>query len=323
MAAVKAKVKGRQAKEGRGILDRTLRFLRIRPSRPVVTVAPPPSEKDEIIQRLINTSILSPYPVTTPTQAESKHEVAEEAVSQASTVPAPAYHPPKRQSVYCLTGGLESSSTMMSTEVDSSGPRVVMVSPYRKSQSVKDGDTVQSIPFSEEALINMSHGVHHLSLDLFRPEGDAAGIISESVLIHQLSPLCLYRNLRSLSIIGMNHNYPSYVWMAIGINPHLEELTLEMTEPGGTIDTEAIKDALEDAESKPSMQEIARGQNKAQVSQKIRIVSLNLTNFVVDNRSLECFSGGTIRHLRLHRCDTSGFSLPEGMRGRVELTITH
>lgn len=323
MAAVKAKVKGRQAKEGRGILDRILRFLRISPSRPVVTAAPPPTEKDEIIQRLINTSILSPYPVTTPTKAESKREVAEETVSQASTVPAPAYHPPKRQSVYCLTGGLESSSTIVSTESDpSSGPRVVMVSPYR-TQSVHEGDTVQSIPFSEEALINMSHGVHHLSIDLFRPEGDAAGVIPQNVLIHQLSPLCLYRNLRSLSIIGMMHDYPVYVWMAIGINPHLTELTLEMTRPGGIINTDAIKEALADAESKPSMQEIAREQNKVKVSQKIRIMSLSLTNFVVDNRSLECFSGDTIRHLSLHRCDTSGFSLPEGMKGRVELTITH
>ncbi|GLA91489.1 hypothetical protein AtubIFM61612_003926 [Aspergillus tubingensis] len=84
---------------------------------------------------------------------------------------------------------------------------------------------------------------HSLGLDVFWPqELDNKENISdidnktdsktEPALImldlEQMSPLCLFRNLRSLKIIGMMQSYQKYIWQAAWLNIDLEELELGM-----------------------------------------------------------------------------------------------
>lgn len=203
-----------------------------------------------------------------------------------------------------------------------SGPHVVMSSPYRGSRSGMETDGIQPLRFSKEALISMDHGAHHLAIDLFRPER-ANDVFTDPVFpLHDLSPLCLYRQLRSLSIVGMMQSYQSYIWVVVWLNPHLTELTLEMTRSGDCLDSEAIKEGRLYAESKPTMHEVSQGKSNTIISQKLPIVSLSLTNFVMDDPPFQWFAGDTMRHLRLHRCNTADFRLPEELKDRVMMTIT-
>lgn len=84
---------------------------------------------------------------------------------------------------------------------------------------------------------------HSLGLDVFWPQelDDKENISdidntndskTEPALImldlEQMSPLCLFRNLRSLKIIGMMQSYQKYIWQAAWLNIDLEELELGM-----------------------------------------------------------------------------------------------
>ncbi|GKZ48284.1 hypothetical protein AbraIFM66951_012048 [Aspergillus brasiliensis] len=46
--------------------------------------------------------------------------------------------------------------------------------------------------------------------------------------LEQMSPLCLFHNLRSLKITGMMQSYQKYIWQAAWLNTDLEELELGM-----------------------------------------------------------------------------------------------
>lgn len=67
-----------------------------------------------------------------------------------------------------------------------------------------------------------------LGLDLFRPynfdRDEDAGTRTHS----ELKPLCEFRNLRSLKIMGMMQSYQSSIWRAVWLNLELEELELGM-----------------------------------------------------------------------------------------------
>ena len=136
---------------------------------------------------------------------------------------------------------------------------VVMVSPFR----IYEEDCFPLF-FSKDVLIDMDHNKHHLEIDLFRPEGEA------NFPPQDLSPLCLFRQLRSLKITGMMQSYQSYIWLVVWLNPQLTDLTLEMegeaeAEPLGM---KAIAEAQKYAECKPTMQEVVQGKAKTKVPEK-------------------------------------------------------
>ncbi len=68
----------------------------------------------------------------------------------------------------------------------------------------------------------MDREVHHLEMDLLLPSAT-----SPSLSIHDLSPLLLFRQLRSLKITSIMKAYQRQIWKAVWLNPQLRELTLE------------------------------------------------------------------------------------------------
>lgn len=67
-----------------------------------------------------------------------------------------------------------------------------------------------------------------LGLDLFRPYNSDRDEDAETRTHSELKPLCEFRNLRSLKIMGMMQSYQSSIWRAVWLNPKLDELELEM-----------------------------------------------------------------------------------------------
>ncbi|KAF9895220.1 hypothetical protein FE257_000122 [Aspergillus nanangensis] len=66
-----------------------------------------------------------------------------------------------------------------------------------------------------------------LALDIFQPmEGNQKVIIPLS--INELAPLGEFRNLHVLKLSGMMESYQKHIWHAVWLNPHLEELELDM-----------------------------------------------------------------------------------------------
>ena len=191
---------------------------------------------------------------------------------------------------------------------------VIMISPYR----TVDNSSLPCVTFSKRLLIWMEHNKQHLEIDLFRPESD------ESVFpLHDLSPLCLYRDLRTLKITGMMQSYQSYIWLTVWLNPQLTDLTLEMAagkaEP---LDVKAIVKAQQYAKSKPSMREVAQGKITTMVLSKFHIANLSLTNFVVHDAPFQWFSDMKLQRVELHRCKDAGFELPSVMERSFNITVT-
>ena len=190
---------------------------------------------------------------------------------------------------------------------------VIMVSPYRM-------DNQSSLPrvlFSKGLLIRMEHNKQHLEIDLFRPE------LEEGVFpLHDLSPLCLYRDLRTLKIIGMMQSYQSYIWLVVWLNPQLTDLTLEMAGKAEPLDEKAIAKAQEYAKSKPTMREVVQGKTTTRVLRKFHIINLSLTNFVVQDAPFKWFSDMKLQRVELHRCKDAGFELPSVMERSFNITVT-
>ena len=190
---------------------------------------------------------------------------------------------------------------------------VVMVSPYR----VYEGDRFPPVTFSKDLLIQMDHNKHHLEIDLLRPECDGDVFPPQD-----LSPLCLYRELRTLKITGMMRSYQSYIWLVVWLNPRLTDLTLEMAGEAEPLDVEAIAEAQRYATCKPTMREVAQGQSRTDVPMKFQIVKLGLTNFVLHDAPFHWFSHMKLQNVELHRCKDAGFQLPTIMQRSFNLTLT-
>ena len=190
---------------------------------------------------------------------------------------------------------------------------VVMVSPYR----IYEGDRFPPVTFSKELLIQMDHNKHHLEIDLLRPECEADVFPPQD-----LSPLCLYRELRTLKITGMMRSYQSYIWLAVWLNPRLTDLTLEMAGEAEPLDVEAITEAQRYATCKPTMREVAQGKLRTDVPMKFQIVKLGLTNFVLHDAPFHWFSHMKLQNVELHRCKDAGFQLPTIMQRSFNLTLT-
>ncbi|CAD6591392.1 MAG: hypothetical protein ASARMPRED_005369 [Alectoria sarmentosa] len=131
---------------------------------------------------------------------------------------------------------------------------LVMVSPYR----VNEEDLLPPLPFSKDLLIRMNHNKQHVEIDLFRPESERGAFP-----LQDLSPLCLYRDLRTLKITGMMQSYQSYVWLVVWLNPQLTDLTLEMAGEAEPLDMKTIAEAQKYAMCKPTMRGVAEGHEGA------------------------------------------------------------
>ena len=204
-------------------------------------------------------------------------------------------------------------STPGSERTLTSDSPVAMISPYR----TVDNGSLPCVKFSKGLLIRMEHNKQHLEIDLFRPESD------ESVFpLHDLSPLCLYRDLRTLKITGMMQSYQLYIWLTAWLNPQLTDLTLEMAGKAEPLDVWAIVKAQQYAKSKPSMQEVAQGKTTTVVLSKFHIINLSLTNFVVHDAPFQYFSDMKLQRVELHRCKDAGFELPSVMERSFNITVT-
>ncbi|KAJ6084622.1 hypothetical protein N7486_011422 [Penicillium sp. IBT 16267x] len=74
----------------------------------------------------------------------------------------------------------------------------------------------------------LSRTRERLGLDLFWPSHFDRDEDAATRTHTELKPLCEFRNLRSLKIIGMMQSYQSYIWRAVWLNPELDELELEV-----------------------------------------------------------------------------------------------
>ncbi|KAL9134206.1 MAG: hypothetical protein Q9175_004611 [Cornicularia normoerica] len=190
---------------------------------------------------------------------------------------------------------------------------VVMISPYR----INEGDLFPPVPFSKDLLIRMDHNKHHLEIDLLRPDGEADVFPPQD-----LSPLCLYRELRTLKIIGMMQSYQSYIWLVVWLNPQLTDLTLEMAGEAEPLDTKAIAEAQKYAMCKPTMREVAQGKTRTEVPKKFQLVKLSLTNFVLHDAPFQWFSETKLQKVECHQCKDAEFQMPTIMQRSFVLTLT-
>ena len=190
--------------------------------------------------------------------------------------------------------------------------RVVMVSPYRDK-----GSSISQVTFSKDLLIRLDHNINHLEIDLFRPASEA-GVFP----LQDLSPLCLYRALRTLKVTGMMQSYQPYIWLVVWLNPQLTDLTLEMAGEAEALDVKEIAKAQEYAKYKPTMREVVQGKTTTEVLKKFNIVNLSLTNFVVQDTPFQWFSDTTLQKVELHRCKDAGFELPSVMERSFNIVVT-
>ena len=208
------------------------------------------------------------------------------------------------------TGKTPSASD--SERVLTADSQVVMVSPYRDKAG-----SFPRVTFSKELLIRMDHNKRHLEIDLFRPASEPTVFP-----LQDLSPLCLYRELRTLKITGMMQNYQSMLWPVVWLNPQLTDLSLEMAGEAEPFDMEAIAKAREYAKHKPTMREVVQGKTTAEVLEKFHIINLSLTNFVVEDAPFQWFSDTTLQKVELHRCKDAGFEMPSVMERRFNIIVT-
>ena len=191
---------------------------------------------------------------------------------------------------------------------------VVMTSLYRPH---KEG-SMPRLTFSKQLLIEMiMHKEQHLEIDLFRPESEP-----NVFPLHDLSPLCLYRDLRTLKITGMMQSYQAYIWLVVWLNPQLTDLTLEMAGEAEPLDVETIAKAQEHAKCKPTMREVAQGKTTTEVLPKFHIVNLSLTNFVVEDAPFQWFSDAKLQKVELIRCKDAGFEMPSVMERSFNIIVT-
>ena len=204
---------------------------------------------------------------------------------------------------------------------------ITTVSPYRtdihndtrEQQSAIEGDEERpAFEFSKQLLIWMDHDKKHLEIDLFRPEG-----LKHIYPAHVLSPLCLYRKLHSLKIVGMMRSYQPYIWLVVWMNPYLSELKLETASEGEAMDGTEILKARNYAKCKPTMSEIAQGDTRAAIFQKFPITKLSLSNFVVDGSFFGWFNKTRLLEVEIHQCKVPNDLLEgDGILGLTNAKVT-
>lgn len=92
----------------------------------------------------------------------------------------------------------------------------------------RDSFTSIFLPSAEELLVSMPHTLKHMELDLIRTGVLAEPTENDTFPLQDLIPLVHFRQLRTLTIVGMLDSYQTQIWEAAWLCPHLEVLTLEM-----------------------------------------------------------------------------------------------
>ncbi|KAL4792258.1 hypothetical protein BDV19DRAFT_392259 [Aspergillus venezuelensis] len=104
-------------------------------------------------------------------------------------------------------------------------------------------DVFWPVPLSDKATTTNSDETledrndnHHINIetkDLIKGREEEGGEEEDPSLfpLSDMTPLCTFRNLRSLKITGMMQSYQSYIFQAAWLNPNLEELELGMALP--------------------------------------------------------------------------------------------
>ena len=183
---------------------------------------------------------------------------------------------------------------------------IITVSPYRRDSrdvireqqvATEEGAKQRVFRFSKQLLIWMDHDKTHLEIDLFRPK-DLRNIYPTDIL----SPLCLYRQLHNLKIVGMMRSYQQYIWLVVWMNPCLSELTLETASEGEAMDGTEILKARDYAKCKPTMSEIAEGHTRTTIFEKFPITKLSLSNFIVDGSFFRWFNKTRLLEVEIRRC---------------------
>ena len=206
-------------------------------------------------------------------------------------------------------------------------PTITTVSPYRSNLrdgireqqlASEEGENQAVFKFSKQLLIWMDHDKTHLEIDLFRPKD-----LRHIYPTHVLSPLCLYRNLHSLKIVGMMRSYQPYIWLVVWMNPCLSELTLETASEGEAIDSSEILKARAYAKYKPTMSEVARGNTRAKILHRFPISKLSLSNFVVDGSFFGWFNRTRLLEIEIRRCKVPNDILEgNGILGLTNAKVT-
>ena len=196
-----------------------------------------------------------------------------------------------QRSVVALTAGQSTIITVSSYRRDS---RDVI----REQQvATEEGANQRVFRFSKQLLIWMDHDKTHLEIDLFRPK-DLRNIYPTDIL----SPLCLYRQLHNLKIVGMMRSYQQYIWLVVWMNPCLSELTLETASEGEAMDGTEILKARDYAKCKPTMSEIVEGHTRTTIFEKFPITKLSLSNFIVDGSFFRWFNKTRLLEVEIRRC---------------------
>ena len=204
---------------------------------------------------------------------------------------------------------------------------IITMSPYRKDLrddiqeqqlATEEGEIQPIFKFSKQLLIWMDHDKTHLEIDLFRPKD-----LRDIYPTHVLSPLCLYRKLQSLKILGMMQSYQTYIWLVVWMNPCLSELTLETSSEGEAMDGAEILKAREYAKCKPTMSEIAQGHTRTKISKEFPITKLSLLNFIVDGSFFGWFNRKRLLEVEIRRCKISNDLLSgDGILGLPDTKVT-
>lgn len=204
---------------------------------------------------------------------------------------------------------------------------IITVSPYRKDLrddireqqlATEEGGIQPIFKFSKRLLIWMDHDKTHLEIDLFRPKD-----LRDIYPTHVLSPLCLYRKLQSLKIVGMMQSYQTYIWLVVWLNPCLSELTLETSCEGEAMDGAEILKARDYAKCKPTMSEIAQGYTGTTISKEFPITKLSLLNFVLDGSFFGWFDRKRLLEVEIRRCKISNDLLSgDGILGLTDTKVT-
>ena len=242
------------------------------------------------------------------------------------------------------------------------GIGVILTSSHHKAETYPDTVAAfHASPFSKQALLVNLLGVvdiygkpdfeskhppvHHLEIDLLRsadPDprqetpsdrakrlldgiicgSTSAKTINISFPMQDLAPLTLFRQLTYLKIEGMMQTYQSQIWQCVWLNPHLHSLTLSMSVDGERLSSEEIRVARLFADFHPDMRQACHGHSRANVPEKMSVVKLCLTNFIVGAKPFMWFDGRKLTEIRLVRCKDAGFRLlGEDWRTTTVITV--
>ncbi|KAL6716739.1 hypothetical protein ACLMJK_006307 [Lecanora helva] len=256
-----------------------------------------PEESEEIVRNLYRQGVsgYNPDEISRPHTADSVEKSSESKPHGGTNVP---------------------QITVSPLEALKKRPRIVLQSPHRH-QSAAEGkkDNDKELVFSKETLTSLKKDKLAIYINLYAP--------TQRIPLNDLAPLNLYRNLRSLCVIDMMHSYQSIIWEVVWINPQMRELELGMAENEDLIKIRDIVRGRHIAQFRPTIEQQWMGIRKFDVSEKLSIELLVLTNFKVTEEPFTYFDPAKFKHLRLSNCKTENFHLPKDMQDTVEVVTLY